>query len=161
MVVSSLLLAVTAMAKILYKETTFSRINKQSQIAFFAANAGIECALYWEVSHGSGVSAFATTSEGAPRTINCSDVNMTEGQTIPTGETQATSTLTRIGNGGDLNPTSSFGFRLNSGANSSLSCAIVTVTKNTDMTTHIFSHGYNTCDTTDPNRVERGIEAKY
>lgn len=63
--------------------------------------------------------------------------------------------------GGGGNPTSVFGFSLNSAANPTNSCFIVTVTKNSDASTHIFSRGYDTCNTSDPKRVERGIELKY
>jgi hypothetical protein len=159
MIVSAVLLiiavAVTDMAT---KETIFSSFGRESQYAIFAADAGIECALYWD----SKFNSFATSTPGAP--INCNGVTMSTGGSIPSGQAQATSTLTRIGGGGNSNPTSAFGFSLNSGTNLTNACAIVTVNKyydGPDLITHIFSRGYNTCDASNPRRVERGIEVKF
>ncbi len=71
-----------------------------------------------------------------------------------------TSTLTRIGGGGSSNPTSVFGFIMNTGSNPVSHCTIVTVTKNTNGTTYVKSRGYNTC-ASNPRRIERGIEVTY
>jgi hypothetical protein len=81
--------------------------------------------------------------------------------TINTG-TQIQGTTTGIVNiiGGNSG-SSVFGFNLNSGANPSNACAIVNVTKNGDGTTYIKSRGYNTCDTSNGRRVERGVEVLY
>lgn len=65
------------------------------------------------------------------------------------------------GGGGSTNTTSTFGFTLNQGENPTNACAIVTVTKNPDGTTYIKSRGYNTCDTSNPRRIERGVEVTY
>lgn len=40
-------------------------------------------------------------------------------------------------------------------------CAIVEVIKNLDGSTNIRSKGYNTCDTSNPRRMERGVEINY
>lgn len=37
-----------------YKELLFASFWKQTQIAFSAADAGLECALYWELHPGAG-----------------------------------------------------------------------------------------------------------
>lgn len=66
------------------------------------------------------------------------------------------------GGGGGTNTTSTFGFTLNQGENPTNACAIVTVTKNpSDGTTYIKSRGYNTCDMSNPRRIERGVEVTY
>lgn len=62
----------------------------------------------------------------------------------------------RIGGGGSANPTSIF--QLNFSDNT---CAIEQITKNADGTTHIESRGYNTCDSSNLRRVERGVEVTY
>lgn len=63
---------------------------------------------------------------------------------------------------GTSNPTSIFGFTMDDyGQNPMPSCAIVTVTKNPGGTTYIKSRGYNTCDTSNGRRVERGVEVTY
>jgi hypothetical protein len=51
---------------------------------------------------------------------------------------------------------------MNQGDNAVLYCAIVTVEKRaSDGKTYIKSKGYNTCDTGNTRRVERGIEVDY
>lgn len=65
------------------------------------------------------------------------------------------------GGGGTPTRTSVFGFNMDGGANPIQTCAIVTVTKNLNDTTHIASRGYNTCDTNNTRRIERGLEVDY
>ena len=76
---------------------------------------------------------------------------------------------------GDADPVSVFGFVMNQvgqGANPVPHCAIVTVKKSYEdinpvdgykerLMTYIKSRGYNTCDTSNPRRVERGIGVTY
>ena len=40
-------------------------------------------------------------------------------------------------------------------------CAKLVVTKNANNTTLVQAYGYNTCDTTNPRRVERAVQATY
>ena len=138
-VIMGILLFITfAVINITMKASLFASSGRDSQYAFYAADAGLECALYWDTKFDS----FATSTP-APNTITCA--------------TQTSS----VGGGGDANPTSTFNFDLNQGANAVPYCAIVTVTKNTNGSTYIKSRGYNTCDTSNPRRVERGIEVDY
>lgn len=154
-VMGALLLIAFSVANISVKETEFSYSNKESQYAIFAADAGIECALYWDAKHPSGFSAFATSTSGSP--ISCAGVSMATGQAIP-----GTTTTVLIGGGGSGNPISAFYFSMMSGGNPANTCAIVLVTKNQDNSTHISAYGYNQCaNTSDPRRVERGIEVTY
>lgn len=140
-----------AVVGIAIKGSLFATSGRDSQFAFYAADAGLECALHWDSKYEP--SKFATSTAG---TITCA------GQTISTGTTiSGTSTVSRIGGGGSANPTSYFGFKLDQGLNQLQHCAIVSVTKNTNGTTYIKSRGYNTCDTSHPRRVERGIEVTY
>lgn len=163
-IVMSILLFISfAVINVALKGTLFASSGRDSQYAFYAADSGIECALYWDSKYPTNESAFATSTitPSTPRTIGCggsSSVpnNMTTGDTI-----YGTTTLTRIGGGGNANPTSVFGFVLDKGANAVPYCAIVTATKNTNGTTYIKSRGYNTCDASNLRRVERGIEVTY
>lgn len=59
------------------------------------------------------------------------------------------------------NRTSTFGFITDGSTNPNKPCAIVSVTKNLDGSTYIMSRGYNTCNTSNPRRVERGVEVTY
>ncbi len=161
-VVMSILLFISfAVVNIAIKSNLFAGSGRDSQYAFYAADAGLECAFYWD----SQFDAFATSTSGSP--INCGGSIMTNNDNI----SGTTSVATLIGGGTDADQTSKFGFVLNQGSNPT-NCAIVTVTKyyvdttgdgNLDapLMTKIKSRGYNTCDLTHPRRVERGIEVTY
>ncbi len=57
--VSSLVLAVgLSIVAIVKKSVMLSSIGRESQFAFYAADTGAECALYWDLRHG----YFATTA---------------------------------------------------------------------------------------------------
>lgn len=155
-----------AAVNIAVRSTISASLGRESQYAFYAADAGLECAIYWDSVPISG-SYFATTSEGVPRTINCAKFVMTDGNPI-----SGTSTaVTMIGGGGDANQTSVFGFDFSQVEGSKPYCAIVTVTKTykdkfpidgykETLETYIKSRGYNTCSS-NARRVERGIEVTY
>lgn len=152
-----LLFIAFAVTNIALKGTLFASSGRDSQFAFYAADAGMECALYWDSRFEP--SKFDITLGGSPITCSgtsASPYSMTTGQPI-----LGTTTTTRIGGGGVGTRTSTFGFTLNYGVNAVPHCAIVTVTKNADGTTYIKSRGYNTCDINNTRRVERGIEVTY
>jgi hypothetical protein len=137
------------------KQVSLATLNRDSGQAIFAANAGVECALYWDSRPVTG-SAFATSTASS---VVCNGTTTSSGQAIA-----GTTTLSRIGGGGSANPASTFGFSLGTVANPSQACAIVTVNKyysGSSLMTHINSYGYNNCDISDPRRVERGIEINF
>jgi len=149
-VVMGILLFISfAVVNITLKNTLFASSGRDSQFAFYAADAGLECALYWDAKFDS----FATSTSGSP--INCASNIMSNNSAI-----SGTSTLTKIGGGGSANPISVFGVTMNMGSNSVSHCAIVTVIKNPNGTTYIKSRGYNTC-ASNPRRIERGVEVTY
>ncbi len=138
-VMGTLLLISTGVINLAVKQALISSSGKESQLAFYAADTGMECALYWDVKNSSGHSAFATSTSA---TINCNkDSSNSSNQWVVGGS--SVSTINRI----TFLP--------------SPACAIVTVTKNADNTTKIESFGYNTCDSTNPRRVERAVRATY
>ncbi|MFA6270592.1 MAG: pilus assembly PilX N-terminal domain-containing protein [Candidatus Paceibacterota bacterium] len=156
MIMSVLLFISFAVINIGLKATTFATSGRDSQYAFYAADSGTECAVYWDSKPATG-SAFATSTSGDSLNFTCAgSADMNTGQAIV-----GTSTLSRIGGGGSANPTSIFGFVMNQGSDPVNYCAIVTVTKNLNGTTYIKSRGYNTCDTSNTKRVERGVEVTY
>ncbi len=153
---SALLLVAFVVSNIVTKGLEFANTSRDSQIAFFAADAGVECALYWDVILDP--SKFATSTSGSP--IVCAMTNMETGVSIIPG----TTTATLIGGGGSGNPTSAFGFVMDQGANPSDACVIVTVNKQyvgPNLVTTISSYGYNTCDLNVLRRVERGVNVTY
>lgn len=152
-VASILLFLSFAILRITLKEILFSSTGRDSQFAFYAADSGIECALFWD--NKVVISAFSTSTAS---TINCNGQSISTGsQTVPTDPTVPS----RIGGGGSANATSTFWLDFNSGSNPVPYCVIVDVGKWTNGVTFIESRGYNTCDTTDLRRVERGIEVYY
>lgn len=115
-----------------YKELYFSSFWKQVQMAFASADAGFECALYWDLHPAANYTCFGNVS--APWSLN-----------LPTPPGSAVTNFLDI-------PTSS-------------GCVNIEITKNDPpilgITTTIKARGYNTCDTTNPRRVERGLRIDY
>ena len=91
---ASLLLAISlAIISISIRESQLSGVAKESQFAFYAADAGVECALYWDFAHdafnldpatqdiqcvgqirtvgaSSGISTFQLTFPGVPYCVS-------------------------------------------------------------------------------------------
>ncbi len=142
-VTSALLLVSFAIANTTFKQAAIASINRDSHIAFFAADSGVECALYWDVKNTTGGSAFATTS---PSTISCNENPENPSNPNPkiVGGT-ATSTFTIT-----FQPETY--------------CAVVSVGKSYqggNLVTYIESRGYNSCDENNIRRVERAIRVIY
>ncbi len=157
--IMSILLFITfAVVNITVKSSLFASSGKDSQLAFFAADAGIECALFWDAKS----EKFATSTNGSP--IICAGLSMFgDGTLAGSIAIYGTSTVTRIGGGGNANPTSVFGFPMAPGSESG-PCTIVTVRKyyvGSTPKTYIKSRGYNTCVIGGSRRIERGIEVMY
>lgn len=112
---------------LLLKEMKFSGFVRESQMAFYAADSGIECIFYWDIK----MKSISTTT---PSDITC--VNQTKS----------------VGGA----PVSSFTLDFDNGA-----CAVVTIDKTNPTFTKLESRGYNTCNLSNPRRVERGIRATY
>jgi len=139
--VASLLLAIgLSIFNITIKELVLSSSARDSEFAFFAADTGTDCALYWDYVGG----AFSTEDPAA--SVNCA------GQTAP---------VTTEVDGEN----STHAFSLDLGADNPY-CTDVTVEKTSIegglfRSTTIVSRGYNTCDAENPRRVERAIRVNY
>ncbi len=149
-IVTSMLLVVSfVVVNIALKQLVLASASKESQYAFYAADAGTECAVYWDLKTSSGISSFDINTSG---TIQCS------GQTISTGS-QSVPTIpaqpSLVGGGGASNRTSIFSINFTKG------CAIVRVTKAVSGNTTVDSRGYNTCNTSTIRRFERGVTLTY
>ena len=136
-----LLLVGLAISSIALKEIVLSTTGRESQIAFFAANSGIECALYWDQKQYSQ-HIFATSTLSVQ--IKCGNNDMS---VIKSNVTQ-----TSVKNDFEFSVTNN-------------SYVHVTVEKdiNASKNTVIESRGYNTAigDTTNQRKLERAIEVKY
>lgn len=67
LVISIVLSISMTISEIVLREIVISGFGRDSLVAFFAADSGVECALYWDVKQN----AFATSSTSS--TINCAD----------------------------------------------------------------------------------------
>ena len=148
-VLSSIMLAVAiGMANIAYKQTVFTTSAKDTNAAFFAADTGSECALYYDLQ---GTQSFFGVvnpfGSGSTVTTSCAGTIIDLYQGSSTGPW----TFHLVGLGAD-----------------GQACATVTVTKTTSPeSTEIVSKGYSTggdtadCSSSDVRRVERQIEINY
>lgn len=130
---------------IMTKELKLSGIGRESQISFYAADAGIECAYFWDIKHpDENESYFLKNGK-----ISCADF------------TDINIGVTNTGN--EYN--SSFQFDMGDSGSKNQKCAKVKVTKTMETIdsdkitkTTIESRGYNyPCDSKSSHKVERAI----
>ena len=149
--VSSLLLAIgIAVFNINKKELLLSSTARESQVAFFAADVGTECALYHDFQNN----AFNIVSpSGSVDCVGSSNPVDTSAGDSNASDPDAEGTYIRefsldIDGDGPFGP-----------------CALVTVIKDVDSggikTTSIESLGQSSCDSTNQRRVERAIRTLY
>lgn len=138
-ILAAVILAIgLALLDIAYKQVLLSSAAKNSQYAFYAADAALECALYYDQQVGSFPRPPGTP---LPSPISCTGQN-----NISVSITNTVSTST-----------SSFSIPCAGGGNS----ASVQVAKSASGLTIIYSYGYNVCGASDPHRIERGIKVSY
>ncbi|NQV88337.1 MAG: pilus assembly PilX N-terminal domain-containing protein [Parcubacteria group bacterium] len=139
-----LLLVGLAISNIALKEIILSTTGRESQIAFFASNSGIECALYWDQKKYDQHVFATSTWPITPTTIQCGNNNMSV--------TKTNITQTSVKNDFEFPVT-----------NNSYVHVRVTKDINASKNTVIESRGYNTAigDTTNQRKLERAIEVKY
>lgn len=135
--ISSILLAIGyEIYNLASKEVILSASGRESQFAFFAADTGVECALWAD----SKLDAFATTS--VETELDCGN---------------APSALTRQTVGTDYITT----FQMTLGGGTHTQCVDVRVTREDPRRTIIESFGHNTCNTESKLRLERAIRVTY
>jgi hypothetical protein len=151
-IVSALVLAIgISIANIVMKQLRIASLGRESQIAFYAADSGSECVMYYDlIEQAFGTSSESNASFLAP-TIDCFGQEAVvifdlEDATL----TSATSTI-------DIRDTTS----------STGLCATVQIGKHdldgdgySDKTI-ILSRGYNRCDGVTNNLLERGLRVTY
>jgi hypothetical protein len=184
--VSGLFLAIGAtIYRIALIEIILSSTGRDSHLAFYSADSGAECALYWNFNYSNSFSGDTTDGTGSAfhvgkqidptdpieyadsnrqRIIANSNFNspalntiqcLTNPDNTPMNITLYRAKLPDETGGADTDTA----FELNS----SFICARVLVKKlfdasNNKPKTEIISRGYSTCDTTNPRRVERAIK---
>lgn len=186
-VVTSVILAASlSIISIALRELALSSSARDSQYAFYIANTGLECALYWDIvgtgdDEGVVVNArqeiFAspapdganifTTAYAGSDPIEClgADIRNSEDVHYNTDALDIYPDQEWIIEDG-VNP-SITQFRISFTGTAAGACADVVVTKEdvdagpaVDIRTVIESRGYNTCATSS-RRVERGVELRY
>lgn len=140
------------------KELILSSIGRESSVAFYAADTGIECALLWDLTPPAPFteSVFATSSASGPPPsgsgINCinTDISSVWNYNGPPARTADAATTT---------------FTLQFSPDIGDPCAIVLIAKYEDgsgnVRTKIDVRGLNSCDPARQRRVERGIRVSY
>jgi len=153
-VLSSIILTITlGVANISLKELNFSTSVRATNDAFFAADTGAECALYYDIvgtqSFSGLINPFGVPSSQVNTYCAGTDVDLNNGSSNPTSEGPWIFYLHSIGQSGQA-------------------CARVSLSRDTTVTpniTTIISKGYNIgdsfCASSNPNRVERQIELTY
>jgi hypothetical protein len=130
-----LMLGITASISLLaQKQLKLSTIGSQSELSFYSANIGAECALYWD-------------KKGAPNPFDPSNFTTTNVVQCVNQSISIDPGLTRT-------------FTVNIGS----ACANVTVTKTQVSgvwITQVESRGYNTCAIGAQNKLERAIYVSY
>ena len=171
MLVGSLALAVgLAIYDLTIREISLSAMASQSQYAIYAADSGLECALYWDAKApplGGVPSVFGTSSAstwgGSP--ISCSGQDITtqgppaiDVARYPGCVSSAWCTLP-----GPTASSATTTFSISYGTGQP--CAVVQVGKSAGAGgvtyTYIVSRGYNTCTASGAPRVERTLQANY
>lgn len=178
--VGSLILVIGAsMLNISIKELTLSATLKESELAFFAADAGTECALYWDLQ------GYPSTLNGNPVTLKVFPASADPNSFSSTGDiTKVQCNGGALPNAPTLMPESSSNwntdwatttFAYNVGPSGSY-CAWVQVVKHENVdksiSTVINAKGYNLpgsgsdpvtyCDNnTSTRKVERGFSTSY
>ncbi len=146
--VSSLALAIGfAIYDLVTRELLLSQTTTQSQHAIFAADAGAECALYWDSKYGGSGSAFSTSTASIQPTsgIRCGNADVATSWVVTETPTSGTTVFT-----------------LTLGTSAAAPCATVTVIKTGNPAqTSISSRGRNTCASSGVVRVERALQVSY
>jgi Tfp pilus assembly protein PilX len=147
-IVSSLVLALgLGIVAITMKEVRLSGTGRDSQLAFYAADSGLECAEYYDLTQ----SAFDVGVQLSTIKCNKHDITSTSDSVDGVGRSVFRMYMEYDENSVDL-------------PLENKPCAVVTVTKDSSAvptTTVIDARGYNTCDTTNTRRLERGYSVRY
>jgi len=137
LVTSIVLYIAGSIVNITLKELILTSSTRDSHKAFYAADAAVECVLYWDIAGGTtGISYFNASDS---KTISCFNKSIT---------------LTPV----TIGDVTTFSFKLDKSSDPVQINVVVTKDENG---TTIDSRGYNTSDTTNKRRLERGLEVTY
>lgn len=146
--VSSLLISIgLSIFSLSSKEFALSAAASESQISVFAADAGLECALYWDLK---GTDVFATSTDTRPVSNTfCMGQDITESWRVSYDDSSS-----------PKQATTTFILYYNQSLSSESPCAQVQIGKAFPKT-HIEARGYNICNSQNIRQVERGLRVTY
>lgn len=154
LLVISIILSVSfGVFDIMTKELKLSGIGRESQIAFYAADAGIECAYFWDIKHSGLIDSAFDLYDNNVNSVECGGANKITGKDSKDEDSDG------------YRETSYFNLNMGEDLKKNEKCAKVKVTKvvgddgetKTTATT-IESKGYNySCDSNSSHKVERAI----
>ncbi|SRR6266481_7084728 len=121
-----------------YKQVILSSTAKQSQAAFYNADSALECALFYDQKSD----AFDFTAPAGAGTISCNNLPVTNFVNTDKDALRRITVFTV--------PCTASGIS-----------ATTTVYKYANGHTSLYASGFNTCNSNDPRRVERGLKATY
>ena len=164
--ISSLALAVgLSIYDLLVRELLLSQTAVQSQYAIFAADAGVECALYWDakapaLNGAPSVFGTSTNSTWGASPVACNTQNITI-QGPPSADlvqypgcSANTWCITSIPSAATTTFTIYF--------SPQTYCATVVVAKSGNPSqTSVISHGFNDCSGSGQVRLERALQVRY
>lgn len=157
------------------RQIILSGTSRESQLAFYAANTGVDCAFFWDLNTPPGAVGNEVTfpfgSETRifdPTGLTCSGINIASNGAASAQTVEGAAFISGVNGGswdiGTPNKTV-FRFEITNSISSDVLCAQVTVNKiagaGSTIITTIESKGYNKCDLNDSKAVERGIILKY
>lgn len=179
LMIASILLSVgMGISNIALKEIKLSSIGNKSGIAFYMADTGIECALYWDsqstttvdriddgIANNSAAYVFATSSvSGSYPNPNIHRIKCFDGVDITGGTDSGKPQWSLVYGAG---PSATTTFELRDPIDNTKPCVVVAVGKRDNgngsgaFFTTIDSRGRSSCDSTDLRRVERGLKVFY
>lgn len=138
LVLTSVVLAVgVALLDIAYKQILLASSARQSQYAFYNADSGLECALYYDQKFN----AFSHAAPLPSGSIVC-DTRAVQNYASSVSGAIRTTTFNHTCAGGGV-------------------AAVITIYKNSSGSTNIYSNGLSSCDASNQARVERGVKVRY
>lgn len=169
LLISSILLATgLGISRLMVRQIALASLSRESQVAFFAADSGMECAEHWGIF--GKFSVIVPPAGAESRSIYCNGYIIKD--TMPTRDSLV------LGNNNACNAygeppqkniingdsVSCFTFPLSVQPGITIAelkkqaCVFVVVDKTNPLTTKITSNGYNRCDLSAPDALQRTLE---
>jgi hypothetical protein len=141
LVISIILAIALGIADLTYKQTILSSLARDSQLAFYQADSGVECGMYYDMkgnlTRGTTLDSGGST-DGAPHQFACGNNTMS----LVPGQSYADH------------------FVYQEDITGNTPCFSVIFDKTDPIKDLVSARGFSTCAST-PQQVERGLEVRY